>query len=460
MHSFHVLIRLLPSNRTGDHLKSILIFRNDLRTHDNETLATALEQSDSVLLLYILEERLLGSTQHGSRKLGTHRARFLLESLLDLKETILSKGGRILFAKGDYPTVITPLLSELSIGRVFLTQEYTQEEIDSVQSIISLVPVTQVHNLTAFRPTDIPYDSPELIPNQFSAFRRKTENRSTVSPHIDTPSELTKTDFPIDTGRFPQLTDDPRLLFTSVPIAPPSPPQSAFPFKGGETHALARLEDYIFTSRLVETYETTRNGLVGSEYSTKLSPWLANGSLSARYAFNMVLAYESQHPDTDSPYKIRFELMWRDYFKYLAIKQQSRIFFLSGLKSDPPSFAKDFQTFEAWKRGETADQFINANMVELAETGWMSNRGRQVVASYLTKDLGIDWRLGAEHFEEMLIDYDPASNYCNWQYQSGVGVDSRPFRKFNPVLQAKKFDPDGAYRKMWLGDRFQPDTLL
>ena len=110
----------------------------------------------------------------------------------------------------------------------------------------------------------------------------------------------------------------------------------------------------------------------------------------------------------------------------------------------------DPKTFHRWKEGRTPNAFVNANMIELATTGWMSNRGRQNVASYLVHDLGQDWLAGARHFEEHLIDYDPCSNYGNWMYLGGVGNDPRPNRAFNLEKQAEFYDPDSKFRNLWL----------
>ena len=160
----------------------------------------------------------------------------------------------------------------------------------------------------------------------------------------------------------------------------------------------------------------------------------------------------------DSTYWLVFELIWRDYFRFVAMKYGSRIFHRKALKPDSANRGTQRPAFEAWKEGRTKDAFVNANMKELARTGFMSNRGRQNVASYLVHDLGIDWRMGASWFEHMLLDYDPASNAGNWIYVAGVGNDPRPNRKFNTQRQAEMYDGDGKYQTLWSTDALELDV--
>merc|ERR1711915_1046028 len=170
------------------------------------------------------------------------------------------------------------------------------------------------------------------------------------------------------------------------------------------TEALKRLRDYLWGSHCVAKYKETRNGLVGKNYSTKFSPWLALGSLSPRMIFIMIKKYEKE----------------------------------------------DMDKFKAWADGRTGVPFVDANMRELKETGWMSNRGRQNVASFLVKDLGLDWRLGAEWFESQLLDHDVCSNYGNWNYAAGIGNDPRTDRKFNMVKQGLDYDAQGDFIRTWI----------
>ena len=176
---------------------------------------------------------------------------------------------------------------------------------------------------------------------------------------------------------------------------------------------------------------------------------MANGSLSPRTIYWNVKKFEQQVIKNQSSYWLVFELIWRDYFKYISLKHGNDIFKIGGILNKNYSWSSNKKIIKNWINGETKDDFVNANMIELKRTGWMSNRGRQNVASYFAKELKLDWRIGAAYFESKLLDYDVHSNYGNWMYTSGVGNDPRD-RKFNTQLQAERYDPSFSYRKLWL----------
>jgi deoxyribodipyrimidine photo-lyase len=221
-------------------------------------------------------------------------------------------------------------------------------------------------------------------------------------------------------------------------------------FVGGETAGLERLATYFWQRDCLKTYKQTRNGMLGADYSSKFSPWLALGCLSPRFIAAEVKRYEGDRGANDSTYWLIFELLWRDFFRFVALKFGDRLFYRSGLQSKKIPWRVDWEQFQQWQAGMTGYPLVDANLRELAATGFMSNRGRQNAASFLTKNLGIDWRMGAEWFESQLIDYDPCSNYGNWNYTAGIGNDARDFRYFNISKQSKDYDPNGDYLKHWL----------
>lgn len=261
---------------------------------------------------------------------------------------------------------------------------------------------------------------------------------------------------------------DPSLGLTKPPSMPPSA-TSAHPFHGGEAAGHERIK-HLITSTGMTTYKDTRNGTVGPDFSTKLSAWLALGCITARQIHTYLLAFEDGTSDlgkdTDGYGKgenkgtaaVRFELLWRDYFRLTTRKFGPRLFRISGFKADEKArwkyaTAKEPETQATVQRfleGRTGNGFIDASMRELFLTGYTSNRLRQNVASFLAKHLGIDWRIGAEWYETLLIDYDVSSNWGNWQYNAGVGNDPREARVFNPVKQAFDYDAKGEYVRMWV----------
>lgn len=221
-------------------------------------------------------------------------------------------------------------------------------------------------------------------------------------------------------------------------------------FVGGESAALGRVHDYFWKKDLLKVYKETRNGMLGSDYSTKFSPWLASGSLSPRFIYEEVKRYEKERLSNDSTYWVLFEVIWRDYFRFLSIKLGNLLFQAGGPQKVNINWSQDQTMFDAWRRGQTGYPLIDANMKELAATGFMSNRGRQIVCSFLVRDMGIDWRMGAEWFETCLLDYDPCSNYGNWTYGAGVGNDPREDRYFSIPKQAQNYDPEGEFVAYWL----------
>lgn len=175
------------------------------------------------------------------------------------------------------------------------------------------------------------------------------------------------------------------------------------------------------------------------------------GCLSPREVYHEVKKYEVAHGANKSTYWMIFELLWRDYFRFMMKKHRNRLFLSGGIKDTAAKWAKPkLDVLQRWINGETGQDFIDANMRELQLTGFMSNRGRQNVASYLCHDLHIHWRYGAAYFEELLIDYDASSNWGNWAYIAGVGNDPRDARRFNPQKQASDYDAKKIYRDLWL----------
>ena len=159
--------------------------------------------------------------------------------------------------------------------------------------------------------------------------------------------------------------------------------------------------------------------------------------------------YEKKIKKNQSTYWLIFELIWRDYFKYISLKHGNKIFMVEGILEKKYHWKTDRTLFLEWAEGKTSESFVNANMLELKKTGWMSNRGRQNVASFFAKDMKMDWRIGAAYFESLLIDYDVHSNYGNWMYVSGVGNDPRD-RKFDVNWQSKRYDPNNLFQDLWL----------
>lgn len=244
-------------------------------------------------------------------------------------------------------------------------------------------------------------------------------------------------------------------LQSSTTIDTKNGDEASLHFKGGETAGLARIQEYFFDCDCLKSYFSTRNGMLGQNYSSKFSPWLAAGCISARTVAAEVKRYESERVKSKETYWMLFELIFRDYFRYYVKFHGSKVFKLWGPKGVKQStrggdrWLIDLQLFDKWRCGRTGNPMIDANMRELASTGFMSNRGRQIVASFLTRDMNLDWRLGAMYFESMLIDHDVCLNWGNWTYAAGVGSDPREDRYFSIPKQTQNYDPDHRYIKYY-----------
>jgi deoxyribodipyrimidine photo-lyase len=425
-------------------LNRILVwYRNDLRLHDHIPLSNAAKQGATVIPVYCFDPRSFRETAFGLQKTGAFRAQFLLESVADLRSRLQSIGSDLIVRQGQPEDIIPALVEQYQITAIHYHTEVTAEEklVETNLRSRLKVPCRATWGHTLYSPDELPFSIKEL-PELFTAFRKQVEAETGVEPSIAAPKQLQPLPNDLDRGELPTLAD-----WGLTPIVPSD--LGVLPFKGGETAGMARLQDYFWEQNCLRDYKETRNGMLGANYSSKFSPWLALGCLSPRYIYDQVQMYEEQRIRNDSTYWLIFELLWREYFRLICAKHGNAVFKIEGLRGVRIAWKRDPVRFSQWCEGQTGFPLVDANMRELAATGFMSNRGRQNVASFLTKNLGIDWRLGAAYFESMLLDYDPCSNWGNWNYTAGVGNDARGFRFFNITKQAKDYDRAGEYVKHW-----------
>lgn len=429
-------------------MKTALIwFRNDLRIHDQAILANICEGNfPRVIPIYCVDERHFKSTTYGFPKTGKFRAKFLLESIADLRKSLQQLGSNLIIKKGIPEVIIPKIAQEFGVSEVYFSQEATAEEIRVEKNLIKAlkslnVKVKSCWQSTLYHPDELPFSMSE-IPDLFTNFRKQVEKKCEVEECFATPKSLPPIP-DMDWGDIPSLSD---LGLEDFEVSK----LGVLPFKGGETEGIKRLNYYFWEKDCLRVYKETRNGMLGSDYSSKFSPWLALGCLSPRYIYREVKRYEEERIKNDSTYWLVFELLWRDFFRFTAVKYGNRLFSLSGIQNINIPWQENWSLFEVWCEGQTGYPLIDANMRELKTTGFMSNRGRQNVASFLTKNLGVNWQMGAEWFESLLIDYDVCSNWGNWNYTAGVGNDARGFRYFNIPKQSRDYDYRGDYLRHWL----------
>ena len=412
---------------------AIYWFRNDLRLEDNPALMLACKNADSLLPIYVHEDEFNGNTQWGFPRVSKQRKVFLKESLQDLRVQLRQLGSDLFELSGHVKELFSELRITLGISQIYCEHIEAPEELEQFSMLRNMgFDVISLWQSSMLDPQSLPFQ-PEHMPDIFTQFRQQVEKQKIRFAN------------PISALQdIPPLPNEGRPFGLQATYTDSS---RKSPFIGGEVQAQAHINQY-FERRLVDSYKQTRNQLIGMDYSSKFSPWLALGSCSARSITKKLTDYENQYGANDGTYWLWFELLWRDYFRFLHFKYGSKLYQSTGL-SDKKSNHFDDVKFNQWTSGKTEIPLIDAGMRELRESGFLSNRMRQIVASYWIYDMKGDWRAGAAWFESQLIDYDVYSNQGNWLYIAGKGTDPRGGRPFNIAKQAKDHDPEGVYQKMW-----------
>jgi deoxyribodipyrimidine photo-lyase len=425
---------------------SIVWFKTDLRLHDNETLVKAIEQSDEIIPVYCFDESHFKTTEFGFQKTGNFRTQFLLESLQDLDKNLRAIGSGLLIVRGKPEYELFKVAQKYNAQKLFAKKEVAYEEKQTEERVEKELwklkcEIKTFSTSTLYHAQDLPFSIKD-IPDVFTNFRKRIEKESSIREIF--PAPLT-----IKSPAIPELLL-PRLEQLGL-IPGKIDSRAAITFKGGETEGYQRLHYYFEQTKAISNYKETRNEMMGADYSSKFSAWLALGCLSPREIYVELKKYEEQFGANESTYWLIFELLWRDYFRFMMKKHRHQFFLQTGIKSDELIVnSHNEELLYKWINSQTGNDFIDSNMLELKLTGYMSNRGRQNVASYLCNDLKLDWRYAAAYFEQQLIDYDVCSNWGNWAYLAGVGNDPRGKRYFNIEKQANEYDSKKTYRNLWL----------
>ncbi|WP_048306704.1 DASH family cryptochrome [Halomonas sp. PR-M31] len=411
-------------------------FTQDLRLQDNAALIDAASRCDRLICVYCIDPDGFEANEFGCTSLGPHRWRFLKETLRDLEEHLAAYDQRLILRFQSPEQALNDLIAQHQVTVVVRSQSadcYLQKTWDALNQRWPQVVFQEQTTHTLFDQGALPFELDEL-PGTFTQFRKRVEPLTIEAP-LSAP------------GALPPPVSDAQ----PSPTLPQAIVDPGSPFKGGEREGSAHLEAY-FSGFDAAHYKETRNALEGWQNSSKFSAWLANGSLSPRQIVERLHRFENEVKANESTYWIYFELLWREFYQWYAHAHGARLFTLKGLKDEPPRPDRDIERFTAWCRGETGLPIVDACMRELNATGYMSNRGRQLVASALINELEQDWRWGAAYFERQLVDYDVASNWGNWQYLGGVGADPRGLRRFDLAKQTAQYDPEGSFIVRWLGD--------
>ncbi|WP_165726712.1 DASH family cryptochrome [Pseudoalteromonas sp. SA25] len=414
--------------------------QNDLRIDDNPILSGLATEQCALDIVFVINPHWFKNNNYQHKPYGVHKQQFLMQSLYELQQELIERGQTLHVLEGEPVSVLKQRIAEQHIDEVVCSEfvgTYEQRQLARLKAHCPHVIFKTTQQDTLFQQSDLPFDLDEL-PKSFTPFRKMVEA-------INIPITISA----LPTGLLPQ----PITLCAANPIELNEHTNyNNAVMHGGLKSAQTHLNQY-FSGLLPSTYKITRNELDGFSNTTKFSSWLAFGCVSARQVYKAIEAYEHNQITNESTYWIKFELLWREYFKWHALKAGKSLFSFKGQKQTKPLTTFMPNRFAAWCNGSTPYPLVNAIMNELNETGYISNRSRQIAASCLVNELGLDWRYGAAYFEQQLIDYDVAANWGNWQYIAGVGVDPRGGRHFNIEKQTLQSDPHAVYTNKWQGNK-------
>jgi deoxyribodipyrimidine photo-lyase len=428
-------------------MKTILWFRKDLRLYDHPGITMLEKEKLDFIAVFCIGGQFKEQHHLGFPVVAQYRKHFLMESLVELNHNLQYFFNHSLhFLCGEPAEKLKSFAMEIKANRILTASAFVFSERNWLEKVRIFLAEHEINletfqDATLLHPEDLPF-SVENTPGVFTGFRASVENKVLVR-------KITGEAYPpIASDNSAGLKQDlaEALQLKSVDVDK----RSSFLYYGGTSRAFERLQKYFWEDNLLKDYKLTRNGLLGPDFSSRLSAWLSLGCISTKEIYRQVKLYEKERVANDSTYWLIFELLWRDFFKFTALKHGEEFTRVTGVKGAKKGLLRDVDKFRIWTEGRTGQPIIDASITELSKTGYTSNRGRQILASYLVNDLKIDWTWGASFFESLLVDFDPESNWGNWSYIAGVGNDPRQNRYFNPLKQTERYDPQKNYINTWL----------
>lgn len=402
------------------------IFRRDLRLYDNTALIEALKSSKEVIPCFIFDKRQIEKNEYKS----TNCIQFMAHSLHELDTELRKKNSKLYFFYGIAEDVVTQLLVKLNIKAVFTNRDYTPF---SRERDLKIEKICHELNVDFYSCADVLLHEPEEIMKSnlqpytiFTHFFKKS-----IQIQVRLPKSNLYNNYYQKTIEIEDKVTLKKLLKISNPN---------IILKGGRSEALSQLKKI----KQLQDYQVIRN-FPAVQGTTQLSAHNKFGTLSIREFYAEIIKSFSQ------VHELIKELYWRDFFTHLAFHYPHVFCGSFYEKYDAIHWSENHKHFDAWCKGQTGFPIVDAGMRELNTTGFMHNRVRMIVASFLTKDLHINWRWGEKYFAQTLVDYDPVVNNGNWQWSASTGCDAQPyFRIFNPWIQQCKFDAECIYIKKWI----------
>lgn len=441
---------------------TIAWIRRDMRLHDHAVLATAMSRPHAVQPVFVFDAEILKRfTNKHDRRLS-----FLAETLCEMHQSLKAKGGGMLVLHG-HATADIPKLSHALGGAAIIAAEDCEPSAKtrdaSVARAVGQAGFTHVLDHLLLHPT-------KAMKEDGTPFRVFTPFYKSLMAKL-IPLDYAAYDVH-DAGRYAPFAEvvaraEKNALKVLKPEQGPEAMLKAIGYHYTKDElwcpkqAEARLAS--FTTHKIKAYKDERDRL-DTEGTSALSPYLRFGLVSVRECMRRAMAFTGIGPETWVK-----ELIWREFYAHILYHFPDVVKHEFQHQYRDVKWSYDNTKLEAFCAGRTGFPVVDAAMRQLLQTGWMHNRARMIVASFASKDLHLDWRLGEEHFAQNLMDYDLASNVGGWQWASSVGTDAQPyFRVFNPLLQSKKFDPNGDYIRRYVpelaglrgNDVHAPDGLL
>lgn len=402
---------------------AVVVFTRDLRVDDHPALARAAREAEHVVPLFVFDDAILRSGYNRPNRTG-----FLLESLHDLDAALRDLGGALVVRRGDWVQEVVEVVRAVGATSVHVSDDvsgYARSRLDLLADALP-VPLERAPGITVVVPGEI---TPGAQGDHYKVFtpyfRRWSETRRR---HVEPAPERVLLPDDVDAGTLPRLAD-----VVDGPRSPDLP-------RGGARAGEARLDDWIATG--LRGYADHHDDLP-RDATSRLSAYLHFGCLSP-----LQVLHTASHHQGDGPDAFVRQLCWRDFYAQILAARPDAAW--SDYVARGDRWRDDPDAVQAWKDGRTGYPVVDAAMRQLRAEGFVHNRARMVVASFLTKDLYVDWRIGARHFLDLLVDGDVAQNNMNWQWVAGTGTDTNPHRIYNPTVQGQRFDPDGDYVRRYV----------